>query len=66
MPGVDRVFAVQAGREVRVIVKPDQVNDQQTARLAQQIAEKIAADPRYPGQIKVTVIREIRSEFKAG
>lgn len=66
MPGVDRVFAVQAGREVRVIVKPDLVNDQQTATLAQHIAEKIAADPRYPGQIKVTVIRESRSEFKAG
>lgn len=64
--GVDRVFAVQAGREVRVIVKPDAVNDQQTAVLAQQIAEKIAGDPRFPGQIKVTVIREIRAEYTKG
>lgn len=66
LEGVERVFAVQAGREVRVIVKPDAVNDQQTAVLAQQIAEKIAGDPRFPGQIKVTVIREIRSEFTGG
>jgi len=65
MDGVERVFAVQAGREVRVVVKPELVTDEHTAVLAQQIAEKLAKDPRYPGQIKVTVIREVRAEFTA-
>lgn len=63
LEGVERVFAVQAGREVRVIVKPELVTDEHTAVLAEQIAEKLAKDPRYPGQIKVTVIREVRAEF---
>lgn len=66
LPGVDRVFAVQAGREVRVVVSPDQVDDQRTVGLAEEIANRIAADHRFPGQIKVTVIREVRSEFTAG
>ncbi len=65
-PGVDRVFAVQAGREIRVVVRPDEISDGATASLAQQLAEQIAADHRFPGQIKVTVIREVRSEFTAG
>lgn len=62
--GVDKCYAIQAGREVRVIVKPDQVDDAQTLFLAKDIAKKIEAELEYPGQIKVNVIREFRaSEF---
>ena len=62
--GVDKCYAIQAGREVRVIVKPDQVDDAQTLFLAKEIAKKIEAELEYPGQIKVNVIREFRaSEF---
>lgn len=61
-PGVDRSFAIQAGRELRVLVKPNEVNDEAAAKLAQEIAKRIEATLQYPGQIKVTVIRETRSE----
>ncbi len=62
--GVDKCYAIQAGREVRVIVKPDQIDDAQAAFLAKDIAKKIEAELEYPGQIKVNVIREFRaSEF---
>ena len=62
--GVDKCYAIQAGREVRVIVKPDQVDDAQTLFLAKDIAKKIENELEYPGQIKVNVIREYRaSEF---
>ncbi len=62
--GVDKCYAIQAGREVRVIVKPEQVDDAQTMFLAKDIAKKIEAELEYPGQIKVNVIREFRaSEF---
>ena len=62
--GVDKCYAIQAGREVRVIVKPDQVDDAQTLFLAKDIAKKIESELEYPGQIKVNVIREFRaSEF---
>jgi ribonuclease Y len=60
-PGVEKSFAIQAGREVRVVVKPDQLDDLQTARLSRDIAQKIQDTLQYPGQIKVTVIRETRA-----
>ena len=59
--GVDKCYAIQAGREVRVIVKPEQVDDAQTMFLAKDIAKKIESEMAYPGQIKVNVIREMRS-----
>ena len=59
--GVDKTYAIQAGREVRVIVKPEQIDDAQTLFLAKDIAKKIEQELEYPGQIKVNVIREFRS-----
>ena len=58
--GVDKSYAIQAGREVRVIVKPEQVDDAKAMFLAKDIAKKIEAELEYPGQIKVNVIRESR------
>ncbi len=58
--GVDKSYAIQAGREVRVIVKPEQIDDAQTLFLAKDIAKKIEQELEYPGQIKVNVIRETR------
>lgn len=60
-PGVEKSYAIQAGREVRVMVKPDQVDDAQALFLSKDIAKKIEAELEYPGQIKVNVIREFRS-----
>jgi ribonuclease Y len=59
--GVDRVFALQAGREIRVMVKPAEVDDDVAAMLSHEIAREIEQQLEYPGQIKVTVIRESRS-----
>jgi len=59
--GVDKTYAIQAGREVRVIVKPEQVDDATTLFLARDIAKKIESELEYPGQIKVSVIREWRA-----
>ncbi len=59
--GVDKCYAIQAGREVRVMVKPEQVDDAQAMFLAKDIAKKIEAELEYPGQIKVNVIRESRA-----
>ena len=58
--GVERSFAIQAGREIRIMVKPDKVDDVTSAGLAHDIVKKIEAELEYPGQIKVTVIRETR------
>ena len=60
MAGVEKAFAVQAGRELRVFVQPDKVNDEEAFALARNIASKIQNELQYPGQIKVTVIRETR------
>ena len=59
--GVDKTFAIQAGREIRVMVKPEMINDDQMKILARDIANKIEGDLDYPGQIKVNVIRESRT-----
>ncbi len=60
-PGVEEVYAIQAGREVRIIVKPDDVDDLAAIELSRNIARKIEEGLEYPGQIKVTVIRETRA-----
>ncbi|MDR2184174.1 MAG: ribonuclease Y [Treponema sp.] len=58
--GVEKAFAIQAGRELRIIVNNEMINDEQSKELAKQIAKKIENDLRYPGRIKVTIIRETR------
>jgi ribonuclease Y len=58
--GVEKCYAVQAGREVRVLVRPEEVDDQQAFALARNIAHKIEEDLQYPGQIRITVVRETR------
>jgi len=59
--GVEKVFAIQAGREVRVVVTPDRVDDQAAVKLSQDIARKIENEVQYPGQIRVVVVRETRA-----
>ena len=59
--GVNKAFAIQAGREVRIIVKPEEVDDLGALKLSRDIARKIEGDMQYPGVIKVNVIRETRS-----
>ena len=63
--GVDKTFAVQAGRELRVIVKPDEIDDLESFKVARDIKEKIESEMQYPGTIKVTVIREVRAQEEA-
>ena len=58
--GVEKVFAMQAGREIRVMVKPDDVDDIGASVLARDVAKQIEAELTYPGQIRVTVVRESR------
>jgi ribonuclease Y len=58
--GVDKSYAIQAGREIRIIVKPDDLSDARSAQLSRDIAKKIETEMSYPGQIKVTVVRESR------
>ena len=58
--GVENCFAIQAGREIRVLVRPDKVDDAESALLAHDVAKKIEQELEYPGQIKVTIIRETR------
>ncbi len=60
-PGVVKTYAIQAGRELRVIVGADSIDDKETERLSNEIAQKIQDDMTYPGQVKITVIRETRS-----
>lgn len=60
-PGVERCFAIQAGREIRILVTPDKVTDEEMVRLSEETARRIEAELQYPGQIKVVVIRETRA-----
>ncbi len=60
-PGVEKSFAIQAGREIRIIAKPNDVNDEEIVFLAREISKKIEAELEYPGQIKVNVVRETRA-----
>lgn len=59
-PGVEKAYAIQSGREVRVFVKPQEINDLSAYQLARDIANRIQEDLKYPGEIKVTIIREMR------
>jgi len=63
--GVDKTFAVQAGRELRVIVKPEEIDDLTSYKVAREIKEKIENEMQYPGTIKITVIRETRAQEEA-
>ena len=58
--GIQKAYAIQAGREIRVFVRPEEIDDFGAKKLAREIAEKIEAELRYPGEIKVNVIRETR------
>ena len=60
-PGVEKSFAIQAGREIRILAKPGEVNDEEIVFLAREISKKIESELEYPGQIKVNVIRETRA-----
>ncbi len=64
-PGVDKTFAVQAGREIRVMVKPDEVDDAKSYKMARDIKERIESEMQYPGTIKINVIRETRAVEEA-
>ncbi|MBQ8159139.1 MAG: ribonuclease Y [Clostridia bacterium] len=60
-PGVDKCYAIQSGREVRILVKPEDVNDEGTKVLAREVAKRIEKEMEYPGQIRINVIRETRA-----
>jgi len=60
-PGVDKAYAIQAGREIRVLVKPQEIDDTSAMAMAREMAKKIEEEMQYPGQIKVTVLRETRA-----
>ena len=60
-PGVEKSYAIQAGREIRIMVQNNEVSDEGTVLLSRDIANKIEKELSYPGQIKVTVIREMRA-----
>ena len=61
MDGVSKSFAIQAGRELRIIVNAEKIGDEQAIWLSKDVARKIESELQYPGQIKVTVIREMRA-----
>ena len=63
--GVEKTYAVQAGRELRVVVKPEEVDDLEAHRIAREVKEKIEENLKYPGTIKITVIRETRADRKS-
>lgn len=65
LPGIEKTFAVQAGRELRVIVKPEDIDDLGAYKIARDVKEKIEGTMQYPGTIKVTVIREVRAQEEA-
>ncbi|MBR3203155.1 MAG: ribonuclease Y, partial [Solobacterium sp.] len=58
--GVERTYAMQAGREIRVMVQPEKINDETMVKVAHDIKDRIENEMTYPGQIKVTLIREVR------
>ena len=60
-PGVEKSYAIQAGREIRIMVQNNEISDEGTVLLSRDIANKIEKELSYPGQIKVTVIREMRA-----
>jgi len=60
-PGVEKAYAIQAGREVRILVRPEEVDDLSSAKLAKEIAKKVEEEVQYPGQVKIQVIREVRT-----
>ena len=60
-PGVVKTYAIQAGRELRVIVGADKISDAETEKLSNEIAQKIQDEMTYPGQVRITVIRETRA-----
>ena len=59
-PGVEKDYAIQAGREVRVFVQPQEIDDFNAYKMAKDIAQKIESELQYPGEVKVTLIRETR------
>ena len=63
--GVEQAFAVQAGREVRIVVRPEQVDDLGASRLARDVSKRIEETMQYPGEIRVTVVRETRASAVA-
>lgn len=65
MEGVEKSYALQAGRELRVMVKPDEIDDLKSFKIARDLKEKIESDMQYPGTIKITVIRETRAQEEA-
>ncbi len=60
-PGVEKSYAIQAGREIRIIVEPEKVNDASAVLLARDVANRIEQDMEYPGQVQETVVRELRA-----
>ena len=65
MKGIEKSYAIQAGRELRVLVKPEMINDVEAHKMAREIKEKIEKEMQYPGIIKITVVRETRAEEEA-